>query len=238
MGRASDDAIRAALAGELPSEPESATHPLRDPLRIEVEGPPPPSREALRSRRKRAVRAKTVSVKRLTKRDLEIGRLLYPEDEHADVVRPKTPAECREGIRPCPFVGCEHHLYLDVSARTGAIKVNFPDLEPDELTESCALDVASRGGATLEEVGSIMNLTRERIRQIEVSGMAKMRAADEMFALRDYVEPGPIGKRRLPLLGENDSEDDDEPEAHDDQEPDDGAGFDVDHFASDELDSE
>src|SRR4029079_6406480 len=80
-----------------------------------------------RSRRKRDVRARTISVKRMTKRELELGRLLYPE---IDVQKPKTRAECGvSGERPCPFVSCKHHLYLDVSARTGAIKLNFPDLE-------------------------------------------------------------------------------------------------------------
>ena len=44
------------------------------------------------------------------------------------------------------------------------------------MTETCALDVADRGGTTLEEVGAIMNLTRERIRQVEVKGLAKLAA--------------------------------------------------------------
>ena len=38
------------------------------------------TREQRRSRRKRDVRARTISVKRMTKRELEIGRLLYPEN--------------------------------------------------------------------------------------------------------------------------------------------------------------
>ena len=42
------------------------------------------------------------------------------------------------------------------------------------MNETCALDVADRGGTTLEEVGAIMNLTRERIRQVEVKGLAKL----------------------------------------------------------------
>lgn len=33
--------------------------------------------------------------------------------------------------------------------------------------ESCVLDVADKGGVTLEEVGSYMGVTRERIRQLE-----------------------------------------------------------------------
>jgi len=155
------------------------------------------TREQRRSRRKRDVRARTISVKRMTKRELEIGRLLYPE---TDYEKPRSRAECGDGPRPCPYVSCKHHLYIDVSPRTGAIKLNFPDLEVWELNESCALDVADRGGTTLEDVGAIMNLTRERIRQVEVKALAKLEALRDMMALRDYVDEGPVGKRRLPRL--------------------------------------
>jgi hypothetical protein len=158
------------------------------------------TREQRRSRRKRDVRARTISVKRMTKRELEIGRLLFPE---TDYWKPRTRAECAEGPRPCPFVSCKHHLFIDVSPRTGAIKLNFPDLEVWDLGESCALDVADRGGTTLEDVGAIMNLTRERIRQVEVKALAKLEALNDMYALRDYVEEGPVGKRRLPTLSKD-----------------------------------
>ena len=173
------------------------------------------TREQRRSRRKREIRARTISVKRMTKRELEIGRLLYPE---SDYEKPKTRAECAEGPRPCAFVSCKHHLYIDVSPRTGAIKLNFPDLEVWELNESCALDVADRGGTTLEDVGAIMNLTRERIRQVEVKALAKLEALRDMMALRDYVDEGPVGKRRLPRLTKADlavSADDDDASSDD-----------------------
>jgi hypothetical protein len=91
---------------------------------------------------------------------------------------------------------------VDVSPRTGAIKLNFPDLEVWELTESCALDIADHGGTTLEDVGAIMNLTRERIRQVEVKALAKLEALSDMNVLRDYVDEGPVGKRRLPKISE------------------------------------
>ncbi len=163
------------------------------------------TREQRRSRRKRAVRARTISVKRMTKRELELGRLLYPE---TDYWKPKQREDCQatgaEGSeRPCPYVSCKHHLYLDVSPRTGAIKLNFPDLEVWEMKETCALDIADRGGTTLEDVGAIMNLTRERIRQVEVRALAKLEALRDMDALRDYVDEGPVGKRRLPVLSED-----------------------------------
>jgi len=174
------------------------------------------TREQRRSRRKREIRARTISVKRMTKRELEIGRMLYPE---TDYYKPRTRAECVDGPRPCPYVSCQHHLFLDVSARTGAIKLNFPDLEVWEMNETCALDVADRGGTTLEDVGAIMNLTRERIRQVEVKALAKLEALRDMMALRDYVDEGPIGKRRLPVLTRSD-EDDDEAAPDDDEDED------------------
>jgi len=159
------------------------------------------TREQRRSRRKRAVRARTISVKRMTKRELELGRMLYPE---TDYWKPKSRSECLGSERPCPYVSCKHHLYLDVSPRTGAIKLNFPDLEVWEMKETCALDIADRGGTTLEDVGAIMNLTRERIRQVEVRALAKLEALRDMEALRDYVDEGPNGKRRLPVLDNED----------------------------------
>ncbi len=182
-----------------PSAPVS-THESRGATALAAA--PEPTREQLRSGRKRPVRARTINVNRVSQRDLELGRLLYPEHDHE---KPRARAECIDGPRPCPHVSCKHHLYLDVSMRTGAIKLNFPDLEVWELTESCALDVADRGGATLEEVGAIMNLTRERIRQVEVTALAKIEALRDMANLRDFVEEGSAdqrvaGKRRLPKV--------------------------------------
>lgn len=95
----------------------------------------------------------------------------YPEGHD----RPRTRGACLGQDRPCPWVSCKHHLYLDVHPETGALKLNFPDLEPWELDESCSLDVADRGGVTLEEVGELMALTKERIRQIEVHGLRTLK---------------------------------------------------------------
>jgi hypothetical protein len=140
------------------------------------------------SKRNARVRARTISIKRLSKRELERGRAMYPD---SDEPRPAHRDACLQGEhaeRPCPFVSCKHHLYLDVNERTGSIKLNFPDLEVWELPESCALDIADRGGITLEEVGDIMNLTRERIRQLETRGLSKLKALSDMAALQDYWE--------------------------------------------------
>lgn len=95
--------------------------------------------------------------------------------------RPRTRGECPE-TRPCPWVSCKYHLYLDVRPRFGRIKLTFPDLEPWEMPETCALDVADRAsgeGTTLQEVGKFLNITRERVRQIEESALGKLRAVKE-----------------------------------------------------------
>lgn len=151
--------------------------------------PPEISRKVRRRRRRTRPRSKTIAMKRLTREELRVGAIMYPP---VDVPRPSTREQCRsEEMRPCPWVACKHHLYLDINPETGSIKINFPDLEPWELQHTCALDVAERGGITLEEVGEIMNLTRERIRQVEVRGLLKLKmgspSPDELGAdlLRD-----------------------------------------------------
>lgn len=98
------------------------------------------------------------------------------------VERPKTRGECLDMPRPCPFVGCRHHLYLDVSP-AGSLMIVRPDVAPWELRESCSLDVAERGAVTLEEVGEVLNVTRERSRQIEIRGLINMRRAAKVAGL-------------------------------------------------------
>ncbi len=140
-------------------------------------------RRGRRKRRSRA-RARTISIRRLSKTELNRGKMLYPEQEYW---KPRTRADCVDMERPCPYVSCKYHLYIDVHPVRGSIKVNFPDLEVWELTETCALDVADRGGITLEEVGEIMNLTRERVRQVETAGLAKLAAIRDIARMKDYL---------------------------------------------------
>lgn len=131
------------------------------------------SRKVRRRRRRRdRPRSRTVAMKRLTKEEIRQGVALMP---FMSYTKPEVRTQCREGVRPCPYVSCKHHLYLDVNPETGSIKLNFPHLEVWEMADTCSLDVAERGGITLEEVGEIMNLTRERIRQVEVRGLLKLK---------------------------------------------------------------
>lgn len=137
--------------------------------------------EPVRGDRERT-RSRTIPMKRLSKQEIQEGVALA---DYMDERRPMSRAACVNGIRPCPYVSCKHHLYLDVNPTTGSIKLNFPELEVWEMAETCALDIADRGGITLEEVGLIMNLTRERIRQVEVSGLEKLQAEEFALDLED-----------------------------------------------------
>lgn len=147
--------------------------------------PPPPLDEALypsgRRRRDRASlglheRSRTTAPKQMRRVDRAVANVEFAAELAVlDQLRPKTREECRGGERPCPFVGCRHHFYLDVNPETGSVKINFPDLEPWELTTSCVLDVAEAGAVTLEAAGRYMNVTRERLRQIEILSLLALK---------------------------------------------------------------
>lgn len=78
--------------------------------------------------------------------------------------------------RPCKYVSCKHHLLLDV-LENGNIKVNFPEvLDTFDFTimpETCGIDVSNRGESTLKEISEYLNITRERVRQIEAKALKK-----------------------------------------------------------------
>jgi len=82
--------------------------------------------------------------------------------------RPLTRGECLGRPRPCPWVSCRHHLYLDANPeRPQTLRVTAAAEEPWDLVESCSLDLADRGPLTLEATGVYLGVTRERVRQIE-----------------------------------------------------------------------
>lgn len=111
---------------------------------------------------------------------------------------PKTRAECVDGPRPCPWVRCKYHLLIDVKEKGGLV-VNFEtglrtlstrrSLDEewldaaverlDTMKHTCVLDVADQGEHTLEEVGELYGLTRERIRQIVDGGVEALREHTE-----------------------------------------------------------
>jgi hypothetical protein len=78
---------------------------------------------------------------------------------------------CGVVVRPCPHQECRHHLQLqDPQLKRGPKNKAGPVGE-----ETCALDVADEGSKKLHEVGVLLGITRERVRQIEVGAIAKLR---------------------------------------------------------------
>lgn len=88
------------------------------------------------------------------------------------VERPRTRGDCVDGPRPCPWYGCRYHLALDVTSK-GAIKMDTGPLQRMEHT--CALDAAEDGARSLEEIGKLLGIGRERVRQIEAVALEQMR---------------------------------------------------------------
>lgn len=123
-------------------------------------------------------------------------RLVPPFDPNA---RPKTRGECAGVERPCPFVSCQYHLFLDVSPRTGKIRLSFPGVEVWDLAETCALDVADRGGLQFRAVGALTGVSHERIRQLEESAAKKIRGRLRALGLEEgFAQPA---DREAALVG-------------------------------------
>lgn len=110
----------------------------------------------------------------------------YPEG----VTRPRTRRDCEGGPRPCPWVSCRHHLYVEVR-RAGSLKLYHPDLEVEDLAETCSLDVAERGGMRLQEIGELFGYSRERVRQIEAKAFERLSLPHVRALLVSMLEASP-----------------------------------------------
>lgn len=153
-----------------PAPPESAVAPARQPR-----GP-------------YKKRSKTISNRAISKHRLEMYKELNAQDaELLDADRPRTRGECQDGARPCPYAACKYHLYLDVNELTGAITFNYPDKEIDEIPHTCALDLADEGGLTLMQIGDSLQLSRERIRQVENKVLIRLK---QKKVVLDVMESG------------------------------------------------
>lgn len=101
--------------------------------------------------------------------------------------RPRTRGECRDGPRPCPWRGCRYHLWLDVgpcsSAAGGHGRGSIREWDHPEDGDSCALDVAERGGCTLQECADLWCVSRQRIEQIERVALEQCRRTCERLGI-------------------------------------------------------
>ena len=108
---------------------------------------------------------------------------LAPEDREMLTMypRPETRGECEGGERPCPFVSCRYHLAIDVT-HSGSVRV-LPDW--DDGRDTCALDVADSKEMTLDKIGELLGVTRERIRQMEVKAVLRAERIARVMGLED-----------------------------------------------------
>ena len=100
--------------------------------------------------------------------------------------RPRTRGDCKDGPRPCPWVSCAHHMAhivpSNASRWTTKSIVRDDEIDPEDVAEliaamenSCVLDIADRGEHTLEQIGELLGVTRERVRQVLAGIMTKGR---------------------------------------------------------------
>lgn len=90
------------------------------------------------------------------------------EDEirEDEIGPPVVRGDCVGGIRPCPWVRCRHHL---IWAFPKIAKLTDDEIVEQiiSMPETCVLDCADRGGMSLLDVGNVLGITRERVRQLE-----------------------------------------------------------------------
>lgn len=226
-----DEAARRVAAGETARQVADALNigctTVREACRARgVRGPnqrrpPAVSSSGWRVIRPDVARARTENVQRLPKTTLALGAAEYPRSEHprAGHGKPATVGECRDlglgtALR-CPYVSCRYHLALGVDEGNGSLRYSQPDGDPSLMLDTCALAVADRGGLTLDEVGERINLTRERVRQVETDALARLRAllppdaramldafldAERLAEPRTPALPAPVVRRYLPVV--------------------------------------
>lgn len=111
-------------------------------------------------------------------RDLQRAHASDPETPS---LRPRTRGDCVSRLRPCPFISCRHHLFIEVMP-SGSIKMAFGDGVDTlvSMAETCSLDVADRGEHDMGKIGRYLGVTPARIQQEVSQALAKLRAhADE-----------------------------------------------------------
>jgi hypothetical protein len=122
---------------------------------------------------------------------------------------PGTRNKCLSGPRPCPWLRCAYHVFWlrhnlsgrsdtktqggkELSAQTILNRYATDEEIIDEIwlyPETCVLDVYDRGPNTLEQVGQVMGLTRERVRQIQdKKAMEKLKGQRRRRMLQDFVK--------------------------------------------------
>ena len=113
---------------------------------------------------------------------------------------PETRGDCLLGMRPCPWIRCRYHMIWVVNCKPHLWhRLSDDDIVAQilELPETCVLDVADRGGETLQNIGAILGISRERVRQMVFTkkprkpnctkgAVAKMQHPAKLKLLKDF----------------------------------------------------
>ena len=114
------------------------------------------------------------SLRRLAKAADLVAKGLSSIDDHEGWSKPEvvvnfyknTSGACMRYDEPCKEDTCRYHVHSDARRDQVALSGDLP------VTSS--LKLANGGGMTLEAVGMVMGVTRERIRQIEYRASARL----------------------------------------------------------------
>jgi hypothetical protein len=104
---------------------------------------------------------------------------------------PKHYADCMGKPEPCRHVFCEHHMvWCFIWGKKPTIRALLDKAE--SLKYTCVLKAVEKkqGGLTLQEVGDILGITRERIRQIEEEALRKIGGPKIRKQLEEYANNG------------------------------------------------
>lgn len=117
-------------------------------------------------------RARTVNLKRLgvKVRQAAHTKSLFQWDVDVSALRPKTRADCIDGPRPCPWIGCRYHLAITADPDRESVKETFPEMnilsDPEgpglqyleEIMGTCALDIADKHDDGTQGIGGLIAL--------------------------------------------------------------------------------
>jgi len=100
---------------------------------------------------------------------------------------PRTRGDCiggsearSSGAETCPHVRCRYHLLGELTRRPEREAIEaIAARQSGEWRDSCALDVADRGGCGDAEHAVMLGITRERLIQLSAEASSRMRAAIE-----------------------------------------------------------
>lgn len=140
---------------------------------------------------------RTYRLAELTREAKKRRKAGLPASPKPAVPRPKTRADCVDGPRPCPWVGCRYHLYLDARP-SGALRLMHGDdvAHLQTMPETCALDCAAKGPHDYDYLARAYNLTRQQVQSNAEFGMAKLAAylmARDLSAEDSTPSPTPAG---------------------------------------------